>query len=784
MEKGEFMIEEIAGIELIGGSFFDNSKLDFFKINNNSYRASLVYGRNGSGKSTIAAAFNNINNAEIDQTIECRLLNFEKNPIEIDNSNEKICVFDENFVQNNVKLSKDGLETIVLIGDEVKYQKELEEYTGDKKRYEKNKTKLDEEIEKYKNSKNIESHQYWENMIFKKLRESNGWADRERQIKNNRQNSSVNKNIIKRLTNKAPQLNEKQLIEEFKEKLNNYKKISDYEAKQVETPSLEYNFIENCKYIKKLICVNVKKPSLTERQKKIINQNNSKIKEIKEYFLKEDICPYCLQDVDIAYKEFLFNTIDQILDDEVEKITEDLEKSKLNNIDIDLDKYFKIDSELTRLCKIHLKKVNSNIDDINSLINKKLKNLYQDIDIPKNSYINDFIEFKRLMKNLIDACENYNQNLKISDSLKSDLIEINNSIAYYEIISYYENYLDQKDKLDNKNKEVKEINLKILELNNKINELEAKKSNEELAMKQINSGLSYIFFSNDRLRLEYRDKKYYLKSNGASVLPHQISTGERNAIALCYFFSKVIEGKDRDKSYSSNYLLVLDDPVSSFDFDNRIGILSYLKFQLNKFVSNKNSSKFLVMTHDLQTLFDLDKIFEEICEKEYKTFKLEDKKIDPINLDKYKQYSRMLELIFDYANSKKTDNTEIAIGNTMRKVLEAFSTFNYRVGIETLSTDKNIMKNVDSELKPFFENLLYRLVLHNESHTQEKIISGKNLEFFEYVSPKEKKMTAKGVICLLYCLNKYHVINYLISRDNVEEKIENWLIEIKTLKVS
>ena len=44
---------------------------------------------------------------------------------------------------------------------------------------------------------------------------------------------------------------------------------------------------------------------------------------------------------------------------------------------------------------------------------------------------------------------------------------------------------------------------------------------------------------------------------------------------------KVREEKD---AYDEEYLLVIDDPVSSYDFENRIGILSFLKYKLSMFL--------------------------------------------------------------------------------------------------------------------------------------------------------------------------------------------------------
>ena len=61
----------------------------------------------------------------------------------------------------------------------------------------------------------------------------------------------------------------------------------------------------------------------------------------------------------------------------------------------------------------------------------------------------------------------------------------------------------------------------------------------------INDALSYIFFDKKRMVLENSDGIYVLKVNGKDVKPKDVSTGERNAIALSYFFAKMFENHEK-----------------------------------------------------------------------------------------------------------------------------------------------------------------------------------------------------------------------------------------------
>ena len=43
---------------------------------------------------------------------------------------------------------------------------------------------------------------------------------------------------------------------------------------------------------------------------------------------------------------------------------------------------------------------------------------------------------------------------------------------------------------------------------------------------------------------QYRDDEYVLLSNGHNVKPTQISLGERNIIALCYYFANIMQNQE------------------------------------------------------------------------------------------------------------------------------------------------------------------------------------------------------------------------------------------------
>ena len=73
--------------------------------------------------------------------------------------------------------------------------------------------------------------------------------------------------------------------------------------------------------------------------------------------------------------------------------------------------------------------------------------------------------------------------------------------------------------------------------------------------------------------------------------------------------------RQKTAKYSSEYLIVIDDPVSSFDHGNRVGVMSLLRFQFGNILKGNTNSRILVLSHDLQSIFDLMKIRNEVIEK-------------------------------------------------------------------------------------------------------------------------------------------------------------------------
>ena len=113
--------------------------------------------------------------------------------------------------------------------------------------------------------------------------------------------------------------------------------------------------------------------------------------------------------------------------------------------------------------------------------------------------------------------------------------------------------------------------------------------------------------------------------------------------------------------------------------------------------------------------------------------------------------------------------------------MEAFSTFEYKKGIDAVSTDAEILNLlVEPKYISYYKNLMYRLVLHGGSHKEEQIKTMNDFHFFSLISETEKKRTARDILCFIYLLNKRHLLEHLKKYKNIETELKDWCQEIKS----
>lgn len=777
------MLSEITGIKLKGRKYSNETDFLFWeKQKTKDVRLSLLYGRNGSGKSTISEAFNCIK--EKDKLDFDNLDLISSGPV---NEEDKKCihVFNERFIDTKIKIEEDGLNSIVMFGGQIDVDKQIKERENKKSSVDKNLENQRILVDEYNNSHIDKSPQYYFEKCLSILRQNNGWANVDSMLRDKRQNTQVSQTTVKEIINNySSDKSYSELKQLFQEKKTLFDSITKDSLEITNTESLlTYEGFDT--KVKKLLAKKIEQVELTERERKIfsfIEKNGQDLlSKAKSFFSRDniDFCPYCYQSISKEYKAQLMKEFQKVFNKEVDDYQGELEKLKLKEVNINIEAYSQLDKATVQSVNIELNNFNNTINVFNSIIENRKNNVFQDFD--QSNYTINIEEAVIPLNKSIELLENrkteFNNLIKSKNSLRKELLELNTQIANIQISEYFNKYKVQIEVKESAITILTQIEKESEDLKQELASLEEQKKSIKIAQEHINFLLQYVFFTKGKLSIATHDGIYEIKSNGNSVKPKQISCGERNILALCYYFTELFSDKEKQSIYSDPNLLIIDDPVSSFDKENRVGVLSLLKYELQHFISGNEDTKVLIMTHDLMAFYDIEKIASEITKDKHFSYSLVEfsqKEIQPFLFHKSNEYSKLLFSIYDFSNSENVfEDKELSIGNEIRRVLEAYSTFVYKIGIDEISYNQKVLATLKTEKEQnYFDNLMYRIVLNGESHFEEHV---KSLEdFCSGISYNEKKRTAKDVLCFLYLLNPVHIQMHFNGNQEAVDHIMQW----------
>lgn len=776
----------------------------------------IVYGRNGSGKSTIAKAIRLIANGKYDDELSA-----EFNRPLTEKEKNSIYIYDESFIDNKIKFKEDGLGTIVMLGEQNDVQGEIDALEESLNEHHNHLQSISDELIELKNEKNPASPIYAKNQLSKSLKKSgNTWSDRERKIKKYNQKGPVNEDLLNKLTEQVKnnsELDKNGNILCLKENiLFEYQKISEtlnekireilliessggIQTKLLTQPD-SVNFDEVKSFLK--TCVN--EPTLNERERHILHLVKNDlipnfINESTKHFNSSEhnrICPYCLRDISYREIQDLNTIIENILSEEVrnfkQKLTCFLNRITEYSNRIQNNDNLSILENIVSLKEVVEKYKKSKSKFLNFLriiydkLHEKLKQPYKEID---TKFIEQAIEHHKLYTqsamSVNNAIDTHNSELFKIEQTRKKLAQDNFKLALYENYELIVEYINKKENETKLNKLAKEISDKKSEISKKISNLKEKQKNTNIALEYINKSLNFIFFSSNRLQLENIDGIYRVKSRNDQVEPSKLSIGERNAISLAYFFICMFTECSIDSIYNEERLVIIDDPVTSFDFENRVGILSFLFWQTEEIIKGNSNSKILFLSHDIQ-IYDLEKFTNNIETEKDSQIKekikhsiqsLNNFSLKKIGSDKSKQafneYKSILHEVFEFAkrNTAPTEEESFGIGNKIRKIAEAISSFLYGCGIDSLFRKKELLEGISSHKQRHYRNTLSRLILNGASHSKEKIRSF-NYNAFTF-APEEVQKIARSFLLFLKDTHPLHLACLLDNSNSISE-IEKW----------
>lgn len=302
---------------------------------------------------------------------------------------------------------------------------------------------------------------------------------------------------------------------------------------------------------------------------------------------------------------------------------------------------------------------------------------------------------------------------------------------------------------------------------------------------RLNQEFSKIFFDSKRLRIDKRGNIFSREDIYGAVHFTKLSTAEKNIINLVYSFLElenlILENLIKDRELKS-LLVVIDDPISSIDYSNKVGLFTFFRNKIESLSSMYSETKFIICTHDEEIYYHFYKIFDDLKCYSKKNISLLELTYEGLikRESEYNFYKQQINSVYKYALGLEPE-LSLYIGNTMRRVLEAYSTFNYNLGPSEISTNQELLSKIkDKTEREFFKAYMYRLILNSDSHSSDRVRRSSS-NYSEMFSNEEKRRTAQLLLGFLYRLDSFH-IESMIDFKQFESFCVNYDNEVKRLK--
>lgn len=293
-------------------------------------------------------------------------------------------------------------------------------------------------------------------------------------------------------------------------------------------------------------------------------------------------------------------------------------------------------------------------------IDDKIKNISQVVAIDTLS----LKDIENEIKYIIQLGSDNNDKIRVLNSKKNGIDAENKSIrrdlckaVFNDLILMNFSQVDDLKKLETEIKELKE--------DIKLKEEQQKVSKKDKVLATIKKILNFFF--GDKYSLD--DETFRLTLNKKILNVGQakdvLSDGEKNVIAFAYFIGDIHLKVEKDDDYN-NLFFIIDDPISSMDFNHVYSISGIIRNL--KDIINIKREHFIIFTHNLDFMRVL--VGNNIVSK---SLILKNSKLKEFNNNITVPYINHLHDIYKVAkqNAEPTHTT----GNSIRHIIETLNKF-------------------------------------------------------------------------------------------------------------
>lgn len=667
----------------------------------NIKKINFIYGTNGSGKTTITRVIANPHN------YQCCSLEWENNQM------LKTLIYNEYFVREYF-YEKDLLSGIYTIGEGAKEIEEKIKENNEKKK------KLNDEINSLSNSINKKKEEKSKNFNeFKEKCWKKGYQEHQNYFNDfftgyrNSKEKFVNK-ILEEKDNKSELL-------PFEELKNKYKLIYGTDVQKINELHLinyaEFKELESKQEILRTPIIGKKDVDIASMIERL--QNHDWVKQGKEYYDKNYdkekgvyICPFCQQTTTDSFRKQLEEYFDETFNQNIDLLNNFITEYKrlVESIEESMDDLLKISNEYLDKKKETL---TDKISSIKAVISKNKQTLKNKGSNPSQKVEIDLIsnsleEINNIIKKVNEEIKSHNaiiedrQNVKIK--LDTELWKFIVNQLSDEINEYKKQNEDIEKALSSLEKQKKEKTEDLISIDKEISELEKKIKSVKPTVDAINKLLEGFGFRGFRLRTTDDEKHYQIVRNDGSNAKKNLSEGERNFLVFLYFYHLIHGVENPDENINQDKIIVIDDPVSSFDSDVLFIVSTLIRNILENIRKDNGTIKqAFIFTHNAYFYKEVTFISsgESCYNKRKDTHYFILRKKDNISfIEDYETcpIKTSYQLLWD--DIKKKDNVDcITIQNSMRRIIEFYFKFLANLNeIELINKFDGIEKNICKSL--------------------------------------------------------------------------------------
>jgi len=566
-------------------------------------RFNLIYGWNKSGKTTFSRVFASCEKKTIEFKQYPKTGEFEIktnseltiNQANCHNNTEQIRVFNKDFIEDNVSFDPSNPSNpIVYVSEEdIESNKKLKEFQSKlvplKQRYEsaqKDRQKAEKAEDDFRKStaRTIKD-------IVGNLKVNDKYRDYDK----SRLKTTIESIGVKHFSKLSDVEFEKKRKFISGEPLKSQTLLSEYEFDFLHDAKKLQNFTEILDEISKLLRRTVVAETIerfkTDPELNKWAQHGFELHKTKGEKKK---CLFCQNE----FSPSLFDALSKHFSNDYEKLQNDitsfskklanLERNKIpeENLALYADLHKKYKNEAQKLNEI-VGELKIWLNEVTEKLQEKHDNPLSEVSKPRspknfNTLYNEAIDnLNSVINEHNTKVENHEQEVnKAKTEVEKHLI----AIAIEE-----QDYSKIKSDFDSSIEAEKEAGKALEENNQQISNLEKESSNIGKAVQKINKHLEEFFGRKDiLLELDDSKKGYVIKRD--HDVAHNLSEGEKNAIAFSYFIVKTQEKGFKIKEG----VIVIDDPISSFDSNFIYHCFSLIK---NHF---KDPEQLIISTHNFE----------------------------------------------------------------------------------------------------------------------------------------------------------------------------------------